>query len=105
MVVLDASHALEQSNVSGGAVAVVAVVADVADAVAVVACVASDAGVVLGGACELAAAAAHVVAVDSIHLRRLEPSWEGRDDICYSKHSLPSSSSYNPPRWLQALER
>jgi hypothetical protein len=37
-------------------------------------------------------------------LQCLETSSEGRDDICYSKHSLPSSSSCNLPRWLRALE-
>ena len=89
VAVLDASDVLERSNASGGAVVVVAGVA-------------SDEGVVLGGVCE-PAAGVHVVAVDSIRLWRLELSWEDRDDICYSKHSLLSSSSYNPPRWLRAL--
>ena len=104
--VLDASRALEWTDASG-TVAVVAVVAfdevvglggvgevavgEVAvDEVAVGGLGIGGLGVGELAAVELVAAGVHVVAVD--------PSWEDRDDIYYSKRSLLSSSSYNPPR-------
>ena len=115
VVVLDASRAPERSDASDGAVAgvvgavvgVVGAVVGVVGAVAVVVVgavavvvvgVSVDEVVVLGGIAELAAAGVHVVAVDSIRLRRLGPSSEDQVDICYSKHSLLSSSNYNLPR-------